>query len=365
MHQAAPRRRRGRRAAGRRPAAPRSPRACSRRPRRPREGRPRRPSRWSSRRPTSRTSTRKPLSRWLPVSGTLQPRPPGDRQGQGVGRRAPDHRARGRHGAGRPDARAVDTADLEARLIERQGALESREGAARARRQDAGDQPEAAQAELHLADRVRQLRIEHERVAGSVMSAEAQVQLAQNALRDAVAMSPLAGIVAKRHVQIGREGRVRHPARDGRRPDGDRAAGHGAADRRSRSSRSARRSSSRSTASASAASRDASSASIRPPSRGRAPSSCMWEFRTPTARCAAACSPPAGSRWPPAPRARRCPQRPSAPRPDRAFVWTVDGGKLVKRGVVTGRKDEATRTRRGQDRAAAGRCRCSRRGSTT
>src|SRR5206468_4083066 len=38
---------------------------------------------------------------------------------------------------------------------------------------------------------------------GSVKSAEAQVQIARNALRDAVATSPLTGIVAKRHVQPG------------------------------------------------------------------------------------------------------------------------------------------------------------------
>jgi RND family efflux transporter MFP subunit len=38
---------------------------------------------------------------------------------------------------------------------------------------------------------------------GTVKSAEAQVQIARNALRDAIAMSPLAGVVAKRHVQVG------------------------------------------------------------------------------------------------------------------------------------------------------------------
>ena len=38
---------------------------------------------------------------------------------------------------------------------------------------------------------------------GSVKSAEAQVQLARNALRDAVAISPLTGLVGKRHVQPG------------------------------------------------------------------------------------------------------------------------------------------------------------------
>ena len=38
---------------------------------------------------------------------------------------------------------------------------------------------------------------------GGVKSAEAQVRLAQNALKDAVATAPLSGIVAKRHVQPG------------------------------------------------------------------------------------------------------------------------------------------------------------------
>jgi RND family efflux transporter MFP subunit len=38
---------------------------------------------------------------------------------------------------------------------------------------------------------------------GTVKSAEAQVQIARNALRDAQALSPLDGVVAKRHVQIG------------------------------------------------------------------------------------------------------------------------------------------------------------------
>ena len=38
---------------------------------------------------------------------------------------------------------------------------------------------------------------------GSLKSAEAQVQIARNALKDAVAVSPLSGVVAKRHVQPG------------------------------------------------------------------------------------------------------------------------------------------------------------------
>ena len=97
----------------------------------------------------------------------------------------------------------VDTADLEARLIERQGQLES------------------AKAQLALAEKTlstNQKLLKQNFISqnafdssesnmnvtrGSVMSAEAQVRLAQNALKDAVATAPLTGIVAKRHVQPG------------------------------------------------------------------------------------------------------------------------------------------------------------------
>src|SRR5947208_15956166 len=46
---------------------------------------------------------------------------------------------------------------------------------------------------------------------GSVKSMEAQVQLARNALKDAVATAPLSGIVAKRHVQPGEKVAVEAP----------------------------------------------------------------------------------------------------------------------------------------------------------
>jgi len=46
---------------------------------------------------------------------------------------------------------------------------------------------------------------------GSVKSAEAQLQLAQNALKDASAYSPLAGIVAKKHVQPGEKVAIEAP----------------------------------------------------------------------------------------------------------------------------------------------------------
>ena len=145
----------------------------------------------------------KPLSRWLAVSGTLQPvrqaivkaKVPGDvrqiavREGEAVK-------------AGQVVA-LIDTADLESRLIDRMGVLES------------------ARAQLALAEKTRgmNVRLLNDKfisqnafdsaessfnvARGSVKSAEAQVQLARNALKDAQAVSPLSGIVAKRHVQPG------------------------------------------------------------------------------------------------------------------------------------------------------------------
>ncbi len=144
-----------------------------------------------------------PLARWLPVSGTLQPvnqatvkaKVSGDvrqitvREGETVQ-------------AGQVLAR-IDTADLEAKLAASIGALES------------------AKAQLALAEKTRatnQTLLKQNFISqnafdnsessygvsqGTVASAEAQVQLARNALRDAVVTSPLTGIVAKRHVQPG------------------------------------------------------------------------------------------------------------------------------------------------------------------
>jgi RND family efflux transporter MFP subunit len=143
------------------------------------------------------------LARWLPVSGTLQPlnqatvkaKVSGDvrmisvREGETVQ-------------AGQVLAR-IDTADLEAKLASSIGSLE------------------AAKAQLALATKTRatnQALLKQNFISqnafdnsessynvsqGTVKSAEAQVQLARNALRDAVVVAPLTGIVAKRHVQPG------------------------------------------------------------------------------------------------------------------------------------------------------------------
>ena len=144
-----------------------------------------------------------PMSRWLPVSGTLTPvnqatvkaKVSGDvrqvlvREGESVR-------------AGQLLAK-IDTADLDAKLIERQGALES------------------ARAQMALAEKTRanNMKLLNEKfisqtafdssqsgfdvAAGNVKSIEAQVQIAQNAIKDATVIAPIAGIVGKRHVQPG------------------------------------------------------------------------------------------------------------------------------------------------------------------
>ncbi|MGE5089443.1 MAG: efflux RND transporter periplasmic adaptor subunit [Candidatus Levyibacteriota bacterium] len=151
------------------------------------------------------------LGRWLPVSGTLEPvrqavvkaKVAGDvvdlalREGDPV--RAGQRLAR------------IESADLSSRLADRMGALES------------------ARAQLALADKTRSmnLRLLHDRfisqsafdntessfdvARGNVKSAEAQVQLARNALRDTDVVAPLSGIVARRQVQPGEKVAVEAP----------------------------------------------------------------------------------------------------------------------------------------------------------
>jgi RND family efflux transporter MFP subunit len=144
-----------------------------------------------------------PLSRWLPVSGALQP----VRQATVKAKVSGDVRQiTVREGEtvqfGQLLAR-IDTADLEAKLAERTGALES------------------AKAQLALTEKTRATNVallkqsfisqnafdnsesSFNVAQGGVKSAEAQVQIARNALKDALALSPLNGIVAKRHVQPG------------------------------------------------------------------------------------------------------------------------------------------------------------------
>jgi RND family efflux transporter MFP subunit len=147
--------------------------------------------------------TSAPMSRWLPVSGTLTPvnqatvkaKVSGEvrqllvREGEAV-------RAGQRLGK-------IDTADLEAKLIERQGALES------ARAQMAlAEKTRASNVKLLNEKFISQTAFDSSQsgldvAKGNVKSIEAQVKLAENALKDAEIVAPIAGIVGKRHAQPG------------------------------------------------------------------------------------------------------------------------------------------------------------------
>ena len=154
---------------------------------------------------------RTPLARWLPVSGTLQP----VRQGVVKAKVAGDVTGLTvREGeavrAGQRIAH-IESADLQSRLVDRLGAVES------------------ARAQLALAEKTRAMNVRllndrfisqnafdstessYDVARGNVKSAEAQVQLARNALADAEVVAPLAGIVAKRHVQTGEKVAVEAP----------------------------------------------------------------------------------------------------------------------------------------------------------
>jgi multidrug efflux pump subunit AcrA (membrane-fusion protein) len=67
-----------------------------------------------------------PLSRWLPVSGTVRPLRQATGQGEGLGRRPPGHVREGESVKGGQLLARIDTADLEAKLIERSGASNRR-----------------------------------------------------------------------------------------------------------------------------------------------------------------------------------------------------------------------------------------------
>jgi RND family efflux transporter MFP subunit len=145
----------------------------------------------------------KPLSRWLPVSGTLQPVHQAPVKSKVSGEvRAITVREGDAVQAGQVLAR-MDTADLEARLIERQGQLASAKA-----QLDMAEKNLSTNQKLLKQKFISQNAFDNSESSmnvnrGTVMSAEANVRLAQNAIKDAVATAPLTGIVAKRHVQPG------------------------------------------------------------------------------------------------------------------------------------------------------------------
>jgi RND family efflux transporter MFP subunit len=143
------------------------------------------------------------LARWLPVSGALQPVNQSTVRSKVSGElRQVMVREGDTVRAGQAIAR-FDTADLEAKLADRMGAMES------------------SRAQLALAEKTRAQNLALLKqnfisqtaydsaesnlsvTQGTLKSNEAQVQLARIALRDASVTAPLSGIVAKRHVQPG------------------------------------------------------------------------------------------------------------------------------------------------------------------
>lgn len=151
------------------------------------------------------------LTRWLPVSGTLQPVNQSTVKSKVSGEIRQVMAREGEAVAAGQTIVRLDTADLEARLADRVGALES------------------TRAQLALAEKTRAqnlLLLKQKFISqtaydsaesnlsvnqGLEKSNEAQVQLARNALRDAVVASPLSGTVAKRHVQPGEKVNIDSP----------------------------------------------------------------------------------------------------------------------------------------------------------
>jgi RND family efflux transporter MFP subunit len=143
------------------------------------------------------------MPRWLPVSGTMQP----VRQATVKAKVSGDVRQiTVREGdsvqAGQMLVR-VDTADLDARVLERQGQLQSAHAQlALAEKTNAMNQKLLKQNFIsqNASDNAESSL---EVAKGNLQAAQAQLRVAQNALKDSVATAPLSGIVAKRHVQPG------------------------------------------------------------------------------------------------------------------------------------------------------------------
>jgi RND family efflux transporter MFP subunit len=145
----------------------------------------------------------KALTRWLHLSGTLHPVDQTTVKAKVSGEvRQVTVREGETVRAGQVIAR-FDSADLEAKLTDRIGALESSRAQlamaekTRTQNQQLLKQKFISQNAYDSADSNRSV------TQGTLKSNEAQAQLARNALRDAIVTAPLSGIVAKRHVQPG------------------------------------------------------------------------------------------------------------------------------------------------------------------
>jgi membrane fusion protein, multidrug efflux system len=143
------------------------------------------------------------MPRWLPVSGTMQP----VRQATVKAKVSGDVRQLTvREGDAVREGQIlvrVDTADLDARVLERQGQLLSAKATL-----GMAEKTNAMNQKLLKQNFISQNASDNaesslEVAKGNLQAAQAQLRVAQNALKDSVAIAPFSGIVAKRHVQQG------------------------------------------------------------------------------------------------------------------------------------------------------------------
>ena len=145
----------------------------------------------------------KTMPRWLPVSGTMQP----VRQATVKAKVSGDVRQLTvREGDAVREGQIlvrVDTADLDARVLERQGQLQSAKA-----QMGMAEKTNSMNQKLLKQNFISQNASDNaesslEVAKGNLQAAQAQLRVAQNALKDSVAIAPFSGIVAKRHVQQG------------------------------------------------------------------------------------------------------------------------------------------------------------------
>ena len=109
-------------------------------------------------------------------------------------------------------SRASTPPTCESRLVDRIGALESARAQLALAEKTRVDERAAAERQVHLAERVRQRRVELQRRAGQrEVGRGAGAARAERARRTRRSIAPLSGIVAKRHVQPGEKVAIEAP----------------------------------------------------------------------------------------------------------------------------------------------------------
>ena len=234
----------------------------------------------------------------------------------------------------------IDLSDLQTRVSERSAMVESAQATLlEAERQHTANVGLAAQNFISsTALQTSQARLDAARA--QLKSAQAQLFVSRIGVKEASLVAPISGIVGKRHVVPGREGERRAAGGDDRRPRlararrlGRHARGVAAAPRpggrRCGSRGSASRCRARSTGSRRpprpAPGRSASSSRSTTRTSATAPASTR-QARVELADDAARLTVPAGA---------------VGQASGQDFVWAIENGALVRRIVITGRKDPA------------------------